>query len=78
MKDYGGQSRKERFEEYDRPNAKPLRKDHFKISLIKTGVRVAPNYHIRFKDHYYCVPHHLARKSVSGDSEKEDRAKNIT
>jgi len=64
MKDYGGHSRKERFEEYDRPNAKPLSKDHFKISLIKTGVRVAPNYHIRFKDHYYSVPHHLARKLV--------------
>lgn len=64
MKDYGGQSRKERFEEYDRPNAKPLKKEHFKISLIKIGVRVAPNYHIRFKDHYYSVPHHLARKSV--------------
>lgn len=64
MKDYGGQNRKERFEEYDRSNAKPLCKDHFKISLIKTGVRVAPNYHIRFQDHHYSVPHHLARKSV--------------
>ncbi len=64
MKDYGGQTRKERFDELDRPNAKPLCAEPFKITSIKIGVRVAPNYHIRFKEHFYSVPHHLARKTV--------------
>lgn len=64
MKDYGGQTRKERFIEHDLPNAKPLRAEPFTITGIRCGVRVAPNYHIRYKEHYYSVPHHLARKSV--------------
>lgn len=64
MKDYGGKTRKERFEELDRPNAKPLCAEPFKITSIKIGVSVAPNYHIRYKDHYYSVPHHLARNAV--------------
>lgn len=60
MKDYGGQSRRQRFEALDKPYAKPLPAERFKISRIKLKVRVAPNYHIRFEDHYYSVPHHLA------------------
>ena len=60
MKDYGGQTRRQRFETLDLPYAKPLPAERFKISGIKLKVRVAHNYHIRFEDHYYSVPHHLA------------------
>lgn len=64
MKDYGGQSRRERFEALDRPFAKPLPAQRFMITKMKQNVRVAPNYHIRFEDHYYSVPFALARKYV--------------
>jgi len=64
MKEYGGQTRKQRFEELDKPYAQPLPKEPFKISCIKLDVRVAPNYHIRFQDHYYSVPWHIAGKRV--------------
>jgi len=64
MKDYGGQSRRERFFELDLPYAKPLPSQRFLITEIKLGVRVGPNYHIRFKDHYYSIPWELARRRV--------------
>lgn len=64
MKDYGGQSRRQRFLELDQPYAKPLPSQRFMISNIKTDVRVAPNYHIRYKDHYYSIPWELVRKRV--------------
>jgi transposase len=60
MKDYGGQTRRQRFEALDKPYAKSLPTERFKISRLKLKVRVAPNYHVRFEDHYYSVPHHLA------------------
>ncbi len=65
MKEYGGQSRRQRFEELDKPYAQKLPAEPFRISRIKTDVRVAPNYHIRFEDHHYSVPYHLAGKRVS-------------
>jgi transposase len=64
MKEYGGQSRRQRFEELDKPYAQPLPKEPFKICRIKKDVRVAPNYHIHFEDHYYSVPHHLVGHRV--------------
>jgi transposase len=64
MKDYGGQTRRQRFEELDKPYAQPLPAEPFKISRIKKDVRVAPNYHIRFEDHFYSVPHHLVAHRV--------------
>ena len=64
MKDYGNQSRKQRFEELERPYAKPLPSKRFQITRMRTGVRVAPNYHIRYEDRYYSVPHQLARCRV--------------
>jgi len=64
MKDYGGQSRRTRFEELDKPYAQQLPSEPFRISRIKIDVRVAPNYHIRFDDHHYSVPHHLVGKLV--------------
>ena len=64
MKDYGNQSRKQRFKELDLPYAKKLPKERFKITEIKNGVRVAPNYHIRYKDCYYSVPFNYVRCRV--------------
>lgn len=64
MKEYGGQSRRQRFEELDKPYAQKLPLEPFKISRVKMDVRVAPNYHIRFEDHHYSVPYHLAGQCV--------------
>jgi transposase len=64
MKEYGGQTRRQRFEELDKPYAQKLPVEPFKISNVKIGVLVSPNYHIRFEDHFYSVPYHLASKRV--------------
>lgn len=64
MKDYGGQSRKERFEALDKPYAHALPDEPFTISKVKIGVRVGPNYHVRFDDHFYSVPYHLVSRHV--------------
>ncbi len=64
MKEYSGQTRMQRFEELDKPYAQPLPSEPFKISCVKIDVRVAPNYHIRFNDHFYSVPHHLVARRV--------------
>jgi transposase len=64
MRGYGGKSRKERFEETERAVLRPLPEERFTISEVKLDARVAPNYHVVFGEHYYSVPHHLARKCV--------------
>jgi transposase len=72
MQLYGGKSRRQRFEEIDKPNAQPLPAQRFTITDVKYDVGVAPNYHIRYDDHFYSVPHSIARKRVdvylSGDT----------
>jgi transposase len=64
MQMYGGRSRRERFEELDKPNALPLPSQRFIITDVKCDVGVAPNYHLRYDDHFYSVPHAFARKRV--------------
>lgn len=64
MKDYGNQSRKERFELLDKPYMQPLPAEEFKITSLKLDARVAPNYHVRYDDHYYSVPCALVGKTV--------------
>jgi transposase len=64
MKDYGNKNRNDRFNELDKLYALPLSTEPFKTSRIKQDVRVAPNYHIRFDEHYYSVPHQYARCKV--------------
>jgi transposase len=64
MKEYGDQTRRQRFEELDKPYAQSLPKDRFMISEVKIDVLVGPNYHIRFNDHFYSVPYQLASKRV--------------
>jgi transposase len=56
MKDYGYQTRRERFERLDRPYAQPLPQEPFRITDIKHDVLVGKNYHIRYMDHFYSVP----------------------
>jgi transposase len=64
MKEYGGQTRRQRFEELDKPYAQQLPAEPFKISCVKIGVLAGHNYHIRFGDHFYSVPYHLATKRM--------------
>lgn len=64
MQAYGGQSRKERFLALDKPYAQPLPTEPFRIRACRPDATVAPNYHVRFKDHFYSVPHILARQKV--------------
>lgn len=64
MKEYGGQTRRQRFEILDRPFVQALPEQRFAISQIKLDVRVGRNYHVRFEDHHYSVPWHLAGKLV--------------
>lgn len=64
MKEYGNQCRKARFEELDYSFAKQQVEQRFLIRRMKERVRVAPDYHIRYEDHYYSVPHAYARSYV--------------
>ena len=64
MKEYGGQTRRQRFEELDKPYAQQLPAEPFKISHVKLDVLVGHNYHVRFENHFYSVPHYLATHRV--------------
>lgn len=64
MQQYGEQSRRVRFEMLDKPNAQPLPSERFIMADAKFDVGVAPNYHVRYEDHFYSVPHALARQKV--------------
>lgn len=58
------QSRSERFEELDRPFAKPLPQQAFRILSIEQGLRVGPDYHVRFRGNFFSVPFGFARQTV--------------
>lgn len=58
-----GQSRRERFEQLDRPALRPLARDRFLYSEWKTA-RVNIDYHVQFDAHYYSVPYALVREAV--------------
>ncbi len=64
MKDYNGQTRRERFLELDVTYAKELISKDFKYSDIKQNLKVTPNYHIRYNKHFYSVPFDLIGKKV--------------
>lgn len=64
MKDHGGRSRNERFEDCDKPYLKKLPANRFTISEIKHDLKVGLNYHIQFRKHFYSVPYALAKKNV--------------
>ena len=59
MRDYHGQTRRERFLLHDFPTAKPLPSASFQVTDACYGVRVPTNYQVRYDGHYYSVPHTL-------------------
>ena len=65
MKDYGNQTRRERFERLDKPFAQPLPPEPFRISDIKLDVLVRKNYHVQYENHYYSVPFEHVGKRVT-------------
>jgi transposase len=65
MKDYGYQSRRERFERLDRPYAQPLPTAPFRVTDVKHNQLVGKNYHVRYENHYYSVPFKLCRQRVT-------------
>ena len=58
-----GQSRRERFEQLDRPALRPLVRDRFLFTEWKAA-RVNIDYHVQFGAHYYSVPYALVRERV--------------
>lgn len=65
MKDYGNQTRKERFERLDKPYAQPMPQEPFRISAIMHEVLVRKNYHVQYEHHYYSVPFAYVGKRVT-------------
>lgn len=65
MKDYGNQTRRERFERLDKPYAQPLPEEPFKVSDIKLEVLVRKNYHVQYENHFYSVPFEYVGKRVT-------------
>lgn len=64
MKDHGGRSRNERFDDCDKAHLKALPQKRFTISEIKHDAKVGLDYHIQFRKHFYSVPYTLAKKRV--------------
>lgn len=56
-------SRKEMFEELDKPALKPLPQQAFEIAEWKKA-KVGIDYHVEFNKHYYSVPYTLIKKTV--------------
>jgi transposase len=56
-------SRRELFEELDRPALKPLPEQPYEFAIWKKA-RVNIDYHVEFEKHYYSVPYSLIHKEV--------------
>jgi transposase len=56
-------TRREMFEELDKPVIRPLPQRRFEIAEWKRA-KVGIDYHVVFNKHYYSVPHTLVRKEV--------------
>lgn len=63
MKTYGGKTRRELFEEIDRPALKPLPGEPYVLATWKTA-KVNIDYHVEVDHHYYSVPHALIHEHV--------------
>ncbi len=57
-------SRQQWFESIDKPALLPLPKQTYQYTEIKT-VKVNIDYHIRYDDHFYSVPHHLVGEKLA-------------
>lgn len=58
-----GQSRRELYEQLDRPALKPLPASRYVLAEWKK-VRVGPDYHVELAGHYYSVPYQLVRQQL--------------
>lgn len=58
-----GKSRRELFEELDRPALRPLPDHPYEFATWKTAT-VNIDYHVEFERHFYSVPHHLMQARV--------------
>jgi transposase len=58
-----GNSRRELFEELDRPALKPLPTEPYEFAVWKKA-KVHIDYHVEFEKHYYSVPHELIEERV--------------
>jgi transposase len=61
MKTYGGQSRRDLFERFDRPALQPLPPEHY-VYGEWSQARANVDYHVEVKRHYYSVPHPLIHR----------------
>ncbi len=59
-----GKSRRQLFEELDRPALQPLPEHPHEFALWKSA-RVNLDYHVAFEGHYYSVPNALVRQEVN-------------
>ena len=58
-----GKSRRELFEELDRPALRPLPKQPYKFAFWKTA-KVNIDYHVEFEKHFYSVPSQLLHADI--------------
>lgn len=58
-----GRTRRQEFEEIDRPNLRPLPEKPYEFAIRKTA-RVNIDYHVEFEKHFYSVPHSLIHQPV--------------
>jgi transposase len=58
-----GKSRREFFEELDRPALKPLPAERYEFAIWKKA-KVHIDYHVEFEKHYYSAPHKLIGQDV--------------
>lgn len=63
MRGYGGQSRRELFERFDKPLLRPLPTERFIYGEWRKA-RVNIDYHIEVERHYYSVPHSYIHAEV--------------
>lgn len=59
-----GKSRRELFEELDKPCLKPLPVQRYEFSEWKIGARVNVDYHVEFQNHFYSVPYNHRGREV--------------
>src|SRR3970040_698377 len=62
-KQHLGKSRKELYEDLDRPALRPLPERPYEFAIWKNA-KVNIDYHIAFEGHFYSVPHTLIRQEV--------------
>ena len=67
-----GRTRRELFEELDRPALTPLPDEPYEYAEWKR-CRVNLDYHIEIAKHYYSVPHNLLRQEVDARITPENR-----